>query len=381
MARIMINLLVIAAIVLAATALIMLPRALDAGGLLADQDDPAAIADRKVARLLDRDTAEREIAAALAADDADLAESFLELARERRVAVAPELAEKVAKAVAEANSASRTAENFAKGLVIGEPDDIAGFAGMALGDLFVFGDVRDAVREGSRLATGEEADRLVLGLACVGLAVTAGTYATLGSGAPVRMGLTVAKAARKTGRLSAGLAEWLGRSLRDVVDWGRFRTAIAGASLTQPALAIRAAREAVKLDKAGAIIDVVRDVGRVQSKAGTQAALDGLKIAQGPADVARVAKLAEKKGKKTRAVLKLLGRGAIVLAAGAFNLALWILSAVLSLFGFLTSTKGAVERYTMRRLQRRKAQRLAAREQEVRNRRLAAVALGQTSRA
>jgi hypothetical protein len=113
----------------------------------------------------------------------------------------------------------------------------------------------------------------------------------------------------------------------------------------------------------------------VQSKAGTQAALDGLKVARGPQDVARVAKLAEKKGSKTRAILKLLGRGAIVLAVGSMNLLSWILWAVLALFGFLSSTKGAVERVTMRRLQRRKERMLAAREQEMRNLRLASLVL------
>ena len=70
---------------------------------------------------------------------------------------------------------------------------------------------------------------------------------------------------------------------------------------------------------------MVGDVGRVQSKAGTQAALDGLKIAQGPRDVARIARLADVKGNRTRAILKMFGRGALFLAASAFNLAWWIL--------------------------------------------------------
>jgi hypothetical protein len=91
-------------------------------------------------------------------------------------------------------------------LITGEPDDAAGLAGTALGDLFVFGDVRDAAREGVRLARGEAADDLVLGLACVGIAVTAGTYASLGLATPARVGLSLAKVARKTGGMSARLA-------------------------------------------------------------------------------------------------------------------------------------------------------------------------------
>ena len=75
-----------------------------------------------------------------------------------------------------------------------------------LGDLFVFGDIRDALREGKRLAAGEQADELVLGLAAAGIAITAGTYPTFGAAAPARAGLTLVKAARKTGSLGAELA-------------------------------------------------------------------------------------------------------------------------------------------------------------------------------
>jgi hypothetical protein len=375
MSRWHIALLLIAAVVLAAFAVVAVPRALDVAHMLTGDPDPAEVADRKVALILDPAVAAREIENALAADDADLAQSFLDLANEHHVVVSPDLVARVAKATEDANSPARAAGNFAKGFVTGEPDDMAGFAGTAVGDLFVFGDVRDAVREGSRLVAGEPADRLVLGLACVGLAVTAGTYATLGSAAPVRVGLTIAKAARKTGRLGEHLALWLGRSLRGVVDWGKFEKAIAGASLAQPSLAIRAARDAVKLEKAGGILDVVRDVGRVQSKAGTHAALDGLKLADKPQDVARLARLAEKKGSKTRAILKLLGGGAIFLVSGSVQLVSWLLWAVLALFGFVSSVKGAVERMTLRRLQRRKDEALAEREQAIRDRRLAAIAL------
>jgi hypothetical protein len=380
MSRVWIIFLLLAALALAAFAALAVPPAIEAGRLLADQDDPAELADRQVAQVLDSNVAVREIEAALAANDAELAQSFVDLAQDHRVALAPELVAQVATAVADANSPAQTAENFAKGLLTGEPDDLAGFAGTAVGDLFVFGDIRDAVREGSRLVAGADVDHLVLGLACVGLAVTAGTYATLGTAAPVRVGLTLAKAARKTGRLGGHLAGWLGRSLREVVDWSKLKGAISGATLSRPTVAIRAAREAVKVEKADGIIDLVRNVGRVQGKAGTHAALDGLKVAQGPQDVARIARLAEKKGSRTRAILKLLGRGAIVLAVGSMNLVSWILWAILAVFGFVSSTKGAVERYTLRRLHRRKQRRLAEREQEMRNRRLASLTLGPAAR-
>jgi hypothetical protein len=346
-----IKLLIIAGALCAVAGLALLPRAIEAESLLVIQDDPVELADKQLSRTFDSPSATREIEAAMAAKDIDLARSFVELAQERNVAVDPELVKKVEDARAAADTTSAKATAFARGFITG--------------DLFVFGDIRDVVREGSRWAAGEKVDNLVLGLSAVGLAITAGTYATLGTGAPARVGLSVVKAARKTGRLGTRLGEWMTRSMRDAIEWSSLRKTLAGASLTTPAVAVRGAREAVKVEKAGGLLTLIKDVGRVQTKAGTQGALDALKLAETPKEMGRVAKLAEKQGGKTRAVLKFLGRGAIALSVAAFDLALWIFGALLMVFGFVWSAKGAVERATKRHLQRKKAKRLASRERDL----------------
>jgi len=349
-----------AAVLCALTVLALAGRGLDAGEQVAIADDPVRISDRALERSFDRDVAQREISSALATGDADLAKSFVELAQDRGVAVDPALAAKVKAATDAAASAAGTAGRFARGFISGEPDDLASFAGTAVGDLFVFGDIRDATREGARLVMGEPTDKFILGLACVGIAITAGTYATLGSGAPARVGLTLVKAAKRTGRMGAQLSQWIGRSLRNVIDW----SALSRASITEPALAVRTAREAVKVEEAGGLVDLVADVGRIETQAGAQAALESLKVAEGPRDMSRLARLAAAKGGKTRAIIKLLGRAAIVLTATAFDLALWLFGLAFMLLGFCSSCKTAVERMTLRHLHRRKARR--AREAELR---------------
>jgi hypothetical protein len=351
------------AVALAIATLTLAPRAFEAGLLLSSRDDPVALADHAVARSFDATVAAREIEDALAVNDADLARSFLDLARDRNVPVDAALAAKVDTANAAA-TAARSVESFTRGLITGEPEDLSGLAGTALGDLFVFGDIRDALREGTRFATGQQADELILGLACVGLAITAGTYATLGAAVPARVGMTVVKAARKTGRIGGQMAAWINRSVREVIDWTSLRSALRGASITQPAAAVRAAREAVKVEKAQDLVRLVGDVGRVQTRAGTQAALDGLKLAEGPRDMSRVARLAAAKGGKTRAVLKLAGRGAIVLTVGAFNLANWMLWALVTAFGLVSALKRMTERSTERYCARRRRRRV--REQQAR---------------
>src|SRR6185312_13148684 len=206
------------------------------------------------------------IEAALAANDADLAGSLVDLAREKNVPVPDELSRRVGDAVAEANSPSYLATHFASGLLTGNTDDVASMFGTIAGDLFVFGDIRDVVREGKHLVMGEATDRLVLGLAATGLAVTAATYVSVGGVAPVRAGLTLVKDARKVGRLGEGLTEWAGRSARGIVDGPMLEDAVATSATTSPGQTARAIRAAFHAEKAGALVRMAKDVGRVGEK-------------------------------------------------------------------------------------------------------------------
>jgi len=193
---------------------------------------------------------------------------------------------------------------------------------MLAGDLCVFGDVRDVVREGWRGMRGEEVDKLVLGLAGGGIAVTAGMYASAGLAAPARAGLSVVKAARRGGHIGAPLVRLL------------------------------------KVETREGLVQFASNLGRVQSRAGMRGALESLKVAEHPRDVAKLARLADVKGGKTRAIIKLFGRGAIVLTSALFNLASWIFWAALNLLAFFAAAKRAVEGMTLRHCQRRRLRRL-----------------------
>ncbi|MDB5638629.1 MAG: hypothetical protein JWP51_3537 [Bradyrhizobium sp.] len=336
------------------------PHARDAGRVLAAQDDPAELSDLQLNSALRNNPAvvAQNIEAALAAGDADLAGSFVELAGQQNIPLDDGLTGRVSDAVADENSSSHFAKRFATGFVTGNADDVASLSGTVAGDLFVFGDIRDVAREGKHLAMGEDTDRLVLGLAAVGLAVTVATYVSIGGVAPVRAGLTLVKDARKVGRLGEGLTEWAGRSARGMVDAPMLQNAVASGSVMRPGETVSAIRAAFHAEKAGALVRLAKDVGRLSERAGIRAAQDTLKIAENPKDVARAARLAESRGGQTRAILKVLGRGALLLAAGAFNLTLWLFSALLALFGLLSSIKATTERLTQSWLDRKKARRL-----------------------
>lgn len=336
------------------------PHAREAGAILAAQNDPAVLSELKLDTALARNDrlVQDNIEAALSAGDADLADSFVALARDRNIALPDDLLSRVSDAVKTENSTSHFAKRFATGLVTGNADDVASLSGTVAGDLFVIGDIRDVVREGKHLALGEDTDRLVLGLATAGLAVTAVTYVSAGGAAPVRAGLTLVKDARKVGRLGEGLAAWAGRSAREVVDTPMLRNAVSKGSVLRPGETVNAIKAAFRVEKAGALVRLGKDVTRVAEKTGTRGAMDTLRIAEGPKDVARAARLAEAQGSKTRAIMKVLGRGALLLIGGAFDLTLWLLGAALTLFGLLSSIKATTERLTQAWCDRRRARRL-----------------------
>src|SRR5215467_275424 len=93
---------VVPALALLGMAAALVPRGFDSGWLLLAQDDPVKLADHAVAERLNPAVAEREIEAALAAGDVDLANSFADLAADRGIAIDPALAVRLA----DANSTS-----------------------------------------------------------------------------------------------------------------------------------------------------------------------------------------------------------------------------------------------------------------------------------
>ncbi len=310
----------------------LVPLAKQGVRLVEARDDPAAIADLGL-RSLDAATVSKDIEAALADDDAALATSFLELADARGLTIPQPLRDKVAAANGSVASALRSAKEFGMGFVTGEPQELAGLVGAAAGDLMVWGDIRDASREGWKLAQGKEADELILGLSAVGIAVTAGTYATVGGGLPARVGITLVKVAKRTGRLSAALGRTFMRALRESVDFAALRRLG-----TAPLEADKAAlKGAVRTDRLAGLTRMLDDVAVVQSKAGTRAALESMRLAENGGDLTRMAALAEAKGGQTLAILKTLGRGAIRITGALLTLVWWVFVAATYVYLLVSS--------------------------------------------
>jgi hypothetical protein len=294
---------------LLALTIYVLPQGKRAAELHMAADDPAKLSDLRLDRVFTPDYARLEIAKALDADDMELAESFIALADERGVAVPDDLRARLIEAQAPARTRARLAGNFGRGFITGETKDAAGLVGAAAGDLIGWGDVRDLARETWHAATGQEVNKWLVGLSAVGLGVTAWTYSSLGAAAPVREGISVVKAATRTERLSKGLMESVGRMFTS--------------------------------GRAERVGGALADLGTLQGKAGTRAAIAGLRETETVGEISKLTRLAAARGRTTLAVLKTLGRDSFVLGAVAFTAFGWLMGAFVNVLFIIAAIQKA----------------------------------------
>ena len=308
---------------LAAAAVPVLAPAYLAGRLLTAAGDPGALAEIRLERAATPERLAAGLDAAIAAEDEDLALSFLALAEARGLPVDPARRAR-AEALAQGRVA-RAARDFAAGAVSGTAEGTAGLAGSLAADVTGLGDLRDLLREGGRYARAEPYDPLLLGMALVGLPLTLSTW-TAGAGAGPRAGLTVLKAARRGGRLSPALAANLGRTVRTGIDGEALARAVGASARLDLAGARTAASLAIRPGTATRLTALAGDALALGRRTGQRGVMQVLGLARDPADVARAVRLGERLGPRTRAALALLGRGALALGAGLAALASTLLA-------------------------------------------------------
>lgn len=289
-----------------------------AGRLLAAAEDPGALAEIRLERAATQERLEAGLDAAVAVEDEELASSFLALAAARGLPVDPARRAR-AEALAQGRM-GRAARDFAAGAVSGHAEGTAGLAGSLAADVTGIGDLRDLLREGGRYARAEPYDPLLLGMALVGLPLTAATW-TAGAGAAPRAGMTVLKAARRGGRLSPALAASLGRTVRAGLDGEALVRAVGASARLDFAGARTAAGLAIRPGTVARLTALATDSLVLGRRMGQRGVTQVLGLARDPADVARAVRLSERLGPRTRAALALLGRGALALGAGLTALA------------------------------------------------------------
>ncbi|PZF76355.1 hypothetical protein DK847_14335 [Aestuariivirga litoralis] len=317
------------ALVLVVAGSLALPRGVAAIRLLAGPRDEAAVA----AYLLTHRTADDYTAAAeraLADKDEDLAASIAQLAAERGLALPASLTARIATAQEEASA--RMGADAWNGFVSGDAPNEAALAGAVAADLTGIGDVRDLYNQAARYVSCEEIDPLMIGLATVGLGLTAATVATLGATGPEKAGVSTLKAVKRAGRLSPLLAREVGVVTANALDGEALR--LVGTSMAR--LDLAAARAAsgrvLKAEAVTTLKGLGTDVATIGGNAGYRTTVAALGTAKSAKEMGVIARLSSRFGTATRAVM-VLGGTALTFASYALTATMWSLWLVLWVVG------------------------------------------------
>lgn len=256
--------------------------------------------ERDLSRLAGPERLNERAKAALDEDDVALARGFADLGAELGRPLAPDILKRLEAEEAPSAVAARNARGAARGFATGEITDSASLAGAIAADLTVVGDIRDLAREGGKFARGEDYSELILGLAAAGVAATAATYVTAGGAAPARFGLSVLKAARRTGAMTADFAADLGRRLAKAADGaGTAARRAPGAEASRGGRALQ-----VLADGAGELRAVGSAVG-----AGETVRL--MKYVRNVDELPELRRFAQRFGARSRAVAELTGKASL----------------------------------------------------------------------
>ncbi|WP_147283724.1 hypothetical protein [Bosea caraganae] len=311
---------------LAGTGLYVGPNGWQSWQLRAAADDPAALSQIRLREVATPERIAAEIDLALAEADTELADSFVGLAQERGIVVAPEQSQRLATLKDEA--LSRAVQDFGYGFFMGERVSGAGFAGALTGDVIGFGDLRDLAHEGQKLVRGEAIDNTILALAGAGLVLSAATWVSLGGGLPARGGLSIVKSASKAGKLSPALTAGLARTAASAIDRPALKASLAAAAKLDLAGARMASANLIRPAAMKSFAALGQDTGTLYAKTGQRGLRQVLNVAEDAGDIGKAAKLSSTAGSKTRAILKLLGRSALVLGGLSLTAASWLLALV-----------------------------------------------------
>lgn len=247
------------------------------------------------------------------------------------------------------NTALREGWDAFRGLVTGESDSLASFAGALAGDLTPYGDVRDITVQ---LGVKDQPDDLILGLSVFGLSLTALSFIAPQQATPIRTGKAALKTASRFAKASAGVSADIRRITNSTVDLPAFKQAARNLDIT-PDFAVRFVRRQ-GIDELGRVSTDLYDIGQAAS---TGTAIAVLKHADTLADLPFYKRIAKGFGESAEAVIGVLGkntkRAFRVFKAGTHlkaEIDRSVATLVASIAGLLLSLSGSVTSFLLKKL-------------------------------
>ncbi len=254
----------------------------------------------------------RRVAELIEAENIETAESYLLVGQEQGLSLAPAIQEQYDKAQTLLAKLARQSKRAGRGFLTGQGETVAHIGGSITSDFFLYGDLRDFGKESYHYVNGQDVDEFLFALSGIGLALTVGTYVTVGGAAPMKYGVSMTKIAKKSGALTKRFKAFLTGTLRRALPSGPLKKNLKAVPVSDYLKRLQFRRlkaeysqafaksinhkEMVKLEK------VFDDLHAIGQNTGTSATLRLIKQVDKPADLAKTRTVAKISGKKTLAL-------------------------------------------------------------------------------
>ena len=231
----------------------------------------------------------KKIDTALKKDNLDDAKIYINLAKMLHITLPSSLYERYNKQ----DNLLHDLKDLGHGFLTGDAKNSKQLAGAIASDFTVVGDIRDITKEGGKYLQNKPYDEFVLGISVVGVGLTLTTISSVGSTAPLKVGASVLKVAKRTGKLTKSFAKTIMTKLSKTYDKRLLKKMDFKSINFEP------------------IKPIFKNLNKIEKNTSYSDTLYLLKYIKDEKDLTKVTKLSQKYGKNTKAVLKVLGKSAL----------------------------------------------------------------------
>jgi hypothetical protein len=230
----------------------------------------------------------------------------------------------------------RNVKAFTSGFLKGESESGGGMSGSIASALTLYGDLRDLNKEGSKYMDDKPYDAFILNISLVGVGLSASQLLTAGASTPLKVGASVLKVAKKTGKLTKAFTKELSTRLSKTVDTNMLKT-LDFNSLFSLKSSAKTIEKSINMKP---VKTLFTDINLIKSNTSLVDTIGLMKYVDTPKDLKNIGKISKQYTTNTKGVMRILGKGALRAGKSIVKITtklLWRLGGfILSILGFFT---------------------------------------------
>jgi len=274
---------------------------------------------------------DNEIKKSILSEHYNEADEYYEFAQDYNYTLSKHTIQMIAEHNSTTERALRDTTSFANGFIFGESDSNAALAGSFASDMTIIGDIRDISKEGIKLSKGEKYDKFILALGVLGVGMSASQLVTAGISTPAKIGTSILKIAKKSGRLTKNFIKVLKISLSKIIDFKKLKSI----NWKNPKQTYTMLKKFTKTINTKSIDPIFNSFSKIRKNTSLVDSVELLKYVDDTKDLKKIAKISNKFKKNTKVVLKIIGKGAL---RGVKNILKWTNKLIFSLISLLISS-------------------------------------------